>query len=293
MTVLGIHPIAPHEGESEGPDNSSETRRWRIDVSSKSDTVSTIIASGVLPTKYDPLPDNIFLTLRRLSLRHHDSSPYSWIATGFYSSVPISQREQDKQSNPNPLNRPATRRWSTTQYRVAVEKDTAGEAVVNSAGDYYDPPPEKDSSRWHVNITKNVSSVPPYIIDYQDAINDEEIEIGGLTIPAKVAKIQAIEISDLMTENNVTFYQFSYTIEFNKDTWVLSLLQQGLRQKKSGDATVRIPCEDDNGDPVTSPVLLDADGYQLADPAVSNGVYVDHDVYEEKDFSVLPGIEDS
>lgn len=293
MSVLAIYPIAPRSAESEGPDNSKATRRWRIDVSSKLDTEQTIKASGVLPSQYEPLPDNVFMTLRKLSLQHHSESPLSWVATGEYSSAPLSQKEREKQDNPNPLNRSATRRWSTTQYKVPVEKDIEGNAVVNTAGDAYDPPPEKDSSHWSVTITKNVSSVPAFIIDYQDAINDDEIEIGGLTVPAKMAKIQAIEIGDLMEENNVSFYQFSYTIEFNKDTWVLSLLQQGLRQKKSGDATARLPCVDDDDDPVTSPVLLDADGYQLADPQASSGVYVDHDVYEEKDFTVLPGIEDA
>lgn len=293
MAVLAIYNIAPRSGESEGSDNSTVNRRWRIDVSSKLDTESTILASGVLPNRYEPLPDNIFLTLRKLSLQHHDESPLSWIATGHYSSAPIPQKEREKQDNPNPLNRSATRRWSTTQYKVPVEKDIEGNAVVNTAGDAYDPPPEKDSSHWSVTITKNVSSVPAFIIDYQDAINDDEIEIGGLTVPAKMAKIQAIEIGDLMEENNVSFYQFSYTVEFNKDTWVLSLLQQGLRQKNEIDGTGRLPCVDEDGDPVTSPVLLDADGIQQTDPAKIGAVFVDHDVYEEKDFTVLPGIEDA
>lgn len=292
MSVLAVHPIAPRSGESEGPDATTATRMWRVDVSSSLDTETTIYASGLLPSRYDPLPENGFLTLRRISLRHHDDTPLAWVATGTYSSAPADKRDQDKQAFPNPLNRPATRRWSTTQYRVPVEKDTSGEAVVNYAGDYYDPPAEKDSSHWSVTITKNVASVPSFIIDYQDAINNDEITVGGLTVAAKVGKIQVIDIGEQMEENGVVFYQFSYTIEFNKDTWVLSLLQQGLRQVNPFDATARLPCLDDNDEPVTSPVLLNADGEQIADPATDNAVFRDHDVYEEKDFSVLPGIDD-
>lgn len=291
MGVLAVHPIAPRSGEAEGPEAITAVRKWLVHVSSSLDTEHTIYASGLLPVRYAPLPENGFLTLRRISAAHHGSTPLAWVVTGTYSSAPIDRREQDKQDF-GPLDRPATRRWSTVQYREAVEEDVDGNAVVNTAGDLYDPPPERDTANWTVTITKNVASVPPFIINYQNTLNDDDISIGGLTVAEGLAKINAIEIGDKMNESGVDFYQFSYTLEIKKAGWDLRLLQQGLRQKNEIDGTGRIPCVDNNGRPVSSPVLLDIDGIQQTDPAKISAVYVSHEIYESKDFSVLPGIDD-
>ena len=292
MAVVGIAQIWPRRGESEGPDASSATRRWRIQTDNRYDTEHIVYAAGVLPNRHDPLPENGFLTARRIRLEQRSDTPYFWEATVEYSSAPMDREEQEKEDFPDPLDRPAIRRWGTVQYREAVEKDRFGNAVVNTAGDLYDPPPERDVSNWTVTITKNVASVPDFVIDYQNTVNDDDITIGGLSVAAGQAKMQSIEIGEEITESGSTYYQFSYTLEIKWAGWQLELLQQGLRQVDPADDSKRIPCVDKNGDPVTSPVLLDADGEQIATPLTTAAVYVEHEIYWREDFSKLPGIED-
>src|SRR5581483_6338239 len=69
---------------------------------------------------------------RKIDVVQDDSDPNTWLVTV---------------SNPNPLLRPSEIKWSFAQFQRIADVDIYGAAVVNSAGEAFDPPAEKDDSR--------------------------------------------------------------------------------------------------------------------------------------------------
>jgi hypothetical protein len=283
-----------------GLTESSATRRWRVRTDNKLTSWETIqsygISIGKFPNRFDPHPDNGYLTARVIKSENQDDSPFHWIVTVEYSSKPLKEQEREKE-NPDPLDRRAKRTWSTTVYQQRVTQDINGEAVVNSEGDYFPDPPEKDASHWTVTVTKNVSTVPAWILSYNDCpINDDEWEIGGVTVDPGCARLYEIRIGDEQEENGITYMQLSYTVEFRKEGWVQKYLNQGFRIQgtDADDNEVLVHAqiwneEEKQYEKATAPVMIDkAFHVVISRPTPSNVDFMEYDIYEEKDFSVLP-----
>ena len=184
----------------------------------------------------------------------------------------------------NPLLRPPVITWANVQYEEDLLRDIAGRAVLNSAGDYFDPPLKVQRSRWQVSYKRNRASVPSWITNYADAINSDQFVLGALTIKPRCAKLDKIEIGPLQIENDVAFYEVSYTFTLQRESWQPSILDQGLYEVVNGERR-RIR---NAGEPVTEPVLLDGRGRAIEDPAPHKAVFLRHyKAYYELPFSVL------
>lgn len=290
MSVEYIRPMSGREGEFGTITEGRSSRSWLAKCSSRFDDESVVlpwgIGEGILPIPYTSFhPTMPLLLCRKLKWKQDRKSPLHSVVTADYSSEPLNQSDQDQEENP--LSRRAKIRWNTAKYQKAIDRDVDGDAVVNSAGDYFDPPPQVDRSRWTATVQKNLASVPSWIIDYTDAVNDSPFTFQGLSVGTRVAKIMSIEISDQQVENDIPFFVFGYTLEFRPETWKLLVLDQGMRHIFGTD---RFQILDDRSPPrpVTSPVCLDGEGQKLAEPDTENAVFLEFDAYEEKDFSVLP-----
>ena len=302
MTVTSIGEVWPgREYRAAAPDDTSAVRQWLAKTDNKWDTAVTVInygiANGYFPERFSPHPDNAYLTARELRAQQKSDTPLAWDVFCIYQTNPVSQDDIDKDKQPNPLLRPAKVRWGSARYQKPIIKDADGQAIVNSAGDYFDPPPEIDTSRWTATIMKNVAAVPAWLLDYQDCLNDSSITVGGLVVPRGAAKLMQIEISEQQVENDINFYVLTFTLEFlpvqerGVSNWKLSLLNQGYRQLVAGEQRdIMVPDPDDEAIKrrATSPVLLDLDGTVLQNPSPSTAVFLDFFPYPEKDFTVLP-----
>jgi hypothetical protein len=221
----------------------------------------------------------------------------------------------------DPLQIEAKITWRSEQFQKPAVFDLNGYAIVNSAGDPFDPPPERDDSRWVATVVKNLAEVPLWLLDYQDAVNSVPFLIDGLEVEERKAKVQSIEISDWQyhppggNSTNVTsFRQVTIGISFCDDTYDLKVLDQGFNYLKPlytiGGVNVyrsaKITIEDEQGNVTepTSPMPLDGrgqaikeksdepviggDGYPILYPARANSVFLVHRVYKERDFNLLP-----
>lgn len=300
MSVVSISEMFQGRGgDGAGLTDSTARRVWRIRTSDKSDSWQLIanygIAAGHFPRRFDPHPENVYLTCRRLKVENQADSPFHWIATAEYSSAPIRDEAQQREIYPDPVDRPAEIEWSTQPYRKAVDRDRNGKAVLNSAGDRPESPPEKDASHWVCTVTKNLRTVPAWLLDYNDCpINDDDFEVGGVEVEQHKARLYELRIGRKQIENGFEFYPVSMTIEFRKEGWLEKMLDEGFRKKEtdgSGNVTrTHISLADDNGEltKVSSPVPLDGNGQPLADPTVDTAVFIDLDFYEPMDFGALP-----
>lgn len=268
--------------------------QWLAVTNSNFDNESTILAYGyaneILPVPYvSTHPIYPVMLCRGIRVYQDRQAPRKWEIDATYSSQPLTGPEKDQ--TVNPVNRPAKIKWRTQAYRKAVDKDINGRAIVNSAGDYFDPPPEADRSHWVAMIRKNVTAVPAAILGYDNPVNSKGFTIQGLTVAPKVAKLLDIEISDLQVEGEYEFYTFDYALEFRPAGWNLKPLDQGYRYK-SGSDRKNILDNSTPPRPVTSPRLLDGAGNVLANPTTSNAVFLDYEIDDAKDFSILPGLDE-
>lgn len=292
MSVLHMGLMDGEELDAGKATDSSSRLRWRAVTSTNFDRTSTVyqygLDNGILPiawVSYHP-----WLTghlCRNVKVRQQSGEPRHWQIEAEYSTAPSEDQEQQEE---NPLNRPAKRKWRTNKYRQAIDRDVNNQAILNSAGDYFDPPVEVDRSHWTCTVTKNVADVPSYILDYEDAVNNAAITLGGISIAQYTAKIDELDISELKIEGDYEYYEFTYTLEFRREKWQpLKVLDQGMRFK-SGSDRKQIMDNSTPARPVSSPRLLDGAGAVLSNPTPATAVYRDFTVYYAKSFTVLPGV---
>ena len=249
------------------------TRVFRATTSSDFDDANTVVAHASCPRLGNVYPRDIGAWCR--GRRANSVNKRLWIVTATYSSE--REMEEDPGADPPQFT------WSTQQFQKIYVKDRDGKAIVNSAGDPYDPPIEGDDSRWSCTVTRNVASVPSWLLSYKDAVNSEAFTIDGISVNAGSAKLQNIQIGPLQTRNDITFRQLSLTLTF-AESFAVEVLDAGFCYK---DGTEQKRILVDGGEP-TAPVLLDGAGAVLANPTQDNAVYNEHNIYQEKSFSVLP-----
>jgi hypothetical protein len=248
---------------------------------------------GVLPTPYvTSHPDAPDLLCKRLKLDQMRDHPLIWEADAEYSAQPTSELDLQMQEAPNPLSRDAEITWQTTQYQEAAIVDLDGKAFVNSAGDPFDPPVEYQRSRWVMSVTKNLTNVPEWLPDYENAVNSDTFSIEGASFEAYTLRLSGMSISPVKREKIAAgieyFYRVvSFRIEHNRDKWhPLKILDQGFRYVSGNE---RRPILEDNtvatSRPITTPALLDGLGTRLVNPSPTTAKYIERKVYPLKPFN--------
>ena len=289
MTVTLFDEIhSGRQGSSEGLAKTTSSRSWRVVTNNRYDDDVFVIryglSSNLLPQLYSPHPSWRALTARKVTASNQADSPHHFLVTVEYSSAPLDKEDKDKEDNPDPTTRPAVIKWNTVLYREAVEKDVDGDAILNSAGDYFDPPIERDRSNWTCVVRKNLANPPTWLLDYNNCpINSSSFVVDGVNVQQRKARLSMIDIGEKQVENDVNFRTVTITLEFKKEGWQASILDQGLKEVDGG---VLKPITVD-GKSITSPMLLSG-GVHIDAPSPDNAEFLDYDIYDEKDFSVLP-----
>lgn len=187
----------------------------------------------------------------------------------------------------NPTSDPATITWGSEQFQRVVIVDKNGQAVVNSAGDPFDPPIMADDSRRVVTVTKNLANVPTWILTYQDAVNSDTFTVDGVSISAGIAKMQAVTVSTVQSRNATSFRQVTFTMHFNPGGWKAKPLDAGFRQVVYGGGLENIRNPGDDELPA-APVPLNGNGQAEENPSPTNCFPLEFTVYNELAFSSLP-----
>lgn len=214
--------------------------------------------------------------------------------TASYTSNPPAEVFQSLYPN-NPILEPARVFWDSETYQEAATIDINGKLKLNSAGDPFDPPPMKDFNRRTAVVRKNVSMVPPWFLDYENAVNRDAFVLKGLPIPAGKAMCKRTTVSDANIRNGVVFYECTTVIHFSRVGWKSRLADVGFR-KKYFDAITgtykrsNILYQNSSGEYElpAAPVPLNGFGQPLANPDLTNGVFLEFDDYPLKPFGVLP-----
>lgn len=224
----------------------------------------------------DTHPQNPYAFLRRLTPGGTDNRKI-WNVTGEYKQSVLTA------SPDNPLDEPKRVAWSSNTYTEPIVKDNAGEPVVNSAGQPFDPPLTQPRHTLVATITYNSDQFDPNIAaTFEDSVNEDSEEIANLTVPARTARIMEVGATQEFFED-ITYWAVTIKVEIKPETWDKEVLDQGIFEKV-GSETRRMSTDD--GEEVTEPLKLDGNGGKL-DPQTNPPVYLTFKTNEEKDFAPL------
>ena len=204
----------------------------------------------------------------------HTEPRWGWTVTAEYTT----QFERAA----NPTSDPAQISWSSEQFQRVMAQDKDGDAVMNSAGDFFDPPVMIDDSRRVATVKKNLAAVPTWLLDYQDAVNSDAFTIDGVSIAIGQAKMQMVSVEVEQERNGVTFRPVTFTIQFQRDLWKVKVLDAGFRDINGDRIT------SDDGTDVTQPAPLNGSGLVLANPTPATAQFIEFDAYKQRAFSSLP-----
>jgi hypothetical protein len=217
---------------------------------------------------------------------------YQWDVVSEYGPWnPIEHTEDG-----DPAAQPVEIKMNGVNYEQIVDIDIYGNPIVNTAGDYFDPPVTRDQTRCVLEVTRNETGFSPStIFAYANRVNSA-IWNGFPPYTVKIAPPQVVPMWSQFTSE--IYSRISYTFEYDAAGWDKTLLNQGTRYLKygggygGGAGTYRFNARDDKGELVTTPVLLDSLGRLLAQPInASNVVVLTYPIYQRLNFSVL-GMDD-
>jgi len=224
-------------------------------------------------------------TIRYTSLE--SNTPMLWKVEVGYSS----ERNYDPT---DPDNDEVLITFNSEIYQEAVVQDKNGNAIMNSANDPFDPPATIDNNQLIVTISSNHKAIPPWVLDYQNAVNAAAFTVSGLSIGQGNAKVNRITVGSRQVRGTESYYSLSTEMHIKKTGWRLEPLDSGMQQKEIGadnqPTGKLIPIYLADQEIATAPFPLDGNGLADYDSTPATATFLDFQVHDELDFTNLPGI---
>lgn len=224
-----------------------------------------------LPEIGDAHPSDVGAVVRVLNPTQMSDDPLQFEVKVEYSTSIVGGWEL------HPLLRPAHYEWSFLHRTEDGNHTLAGDGIVNSAGQLFDPPVPVDTSLAMLRVTRNESEssfqlytvlLSPNVINHARWPNPMNPDWGQTPMwTAKMADIRAMQVEETYGGQTVRFWQATYEIQFRWDYWQPRLVDQGYAVKIQPDG----PGTDwklqeisgPNGSPLSMPTLLDGRGELL------------------------------
>ena len=201
-----------------------------------------------------------------------DTDGKQWDATATYGPYDAANQPQ------NPTLRPLKITWSSTVREKVLVADSDGNAVLNSAGDPFDPPVVVDEYYPVVTIGRaEMTNDPALNFKYRSAINSD-VFLGADPGTVKCVPIEA----ELAFDQDIGwYYNKTYRFEFDQGGWNKGSLDQGLRSLAGGIVSPIFA----KGVAITEPALLDGSGKAL--PVSGAPVFLDFKRYASLPFAIF------
>jgi hypothetical protein len=266
-------------GRSATNDKGARTysRTFLLEATSQSDGPYAVGSNASLPKIGSPHPEDSDAYCVRL--RIDNSNPWKgWTAIAEYSD--------ERVITENPLDDGVQIDWGSEQFQRPAVFDINGSAIVNSAGDPFDPQLMMDDSRRVVTVEANLPFVPTWILDYQDAVNSDTFNIDGIIVAAGCAKIQSVTVGPVKRRNGIAYRIVRLVIHLQRDGWLLASQDIGFREIAYGGVqNIKNPVDEELPG---APVPLDGAGVSQSNPTAASGVILSFTVYKTRAFASLP-----
>lgn len=232
----------------------------------------------------------------------HDSDAGAWCVgvkpkctSGYVHFHVVCTYSSERELAEDPTDEPALTEWDGEQFQRPLVIDEDGNIACNSAGDPFDPPEMIDDSRLISVTTKNLATVPAWIMEYSNAVNSDSFTLDGVTFAIGAAKMQTPRISKPQSRNGISFREVQITIHYREEGWLSNIIDAGFREyvggsgsgSGSGGVLRNIRNAGDDELPA-APVPLDGNGQALENPGPLNNVAKTYRAYRRLPFSALP-----
>lgn len=205
--------------------------------------------------------------------------------------VEFTPADQEQQNPEDPTTEPPQVRFGFVTEEKIFTQDADGNAILNAAGDPFNPPVKLPVSYPTLTITRNEPTFDAAIAClYKDATNADPI-FGVDHGWAKLNNIQGervwgSEYTNIDGSKGRYYYKVSYELAFNPDGWKTKVLNAGLRELvDDGAGGFKLQAIRVNGQPVTEPYPLDANGKRL--PQGADPVWIEIPNFKEIPFQPL------
>jgi len=251
-------------------------RSWRLTGDEATDTgyglVDDAQTAGALPRQWDELDPEV-PDWRAATLATEETEfPEVHVASWTYKLIV------------DPLAEPAVWRYACGQQEVAIEEDVDEFAMLNSAGDPFDPPPTRPEPYLIMTAVKNMADV-----DANSIVNDYLHHVNSAAF--RGLPIGQVYLADFSASQKykygVHYYETQWTFWARERTWQLRILDCGFRCWPGPPtlANVRYLIRGPDSAPVQSPALLDGTGRQLVPGGTP--VFLTFTICDSVDFNAL------
>ncbi len=228
----------------------------------------------------DAHPIKRYAFLKSLTPKARAGSRLIWDVTGAYEERPDRQPDEAE----NPLEEPTTLSWSSEARSVAESKDKDGKAIVNSAGQQFDPPLTGDRHTLVATLRYNSAVFNPVLgVDFQDSVNEAATTVGNVNINPRQGKILEIGSEERFFEDLI-YWEVTIKVGLRRETWDRVVLDMGIYGLDDDGKIVRLITED--GEEATEPLKLNGSG-KVLDPQTAPAAFRTFRVAKEKNFAAL------
>jgi hypothetical protein len=185
------------------------------------------------------------------------------------------------------------RRFESLQFLPRESLGVDPEGITNSAGQPFDPAPQREVSILTMRINARVKYNllrPERIQRYRDTINSKFL-LGFEDESARLVNFSAMTVPRTTIDFGGELMEWDVGLEWHiKDSWVLRELDRGTMELDDDGKLVQII--DVDGVAVTQPVMLDGEGRAVNNTRPSgtgnqNAVFLEFDVYKKEDHTQL------
>lgn len=202
--------------------------------------------------------------------------------------------------SPNPLTRPPVIEWQVDAEteRFLMDYALTPKNVRNSAGETFDPLPERDKARLSLSYQRNEE--PEFfkrtlfpLMAYEFVVNDDWFTIDGVEVPPYFARLE-IRRAPKVIEGAIEYYAVEYFLKiragmsgYEDQGWRELYLDRGHYEIPPASPNSWRPIRDEDGQIVQEPWPLDGSGGAKPNPDDPPAVLPPFIAYPEVDFSDL------
>ena len=257
------------------------TRAWNVWTDNQYTGAAEVVFSGSIPNYLvpyytDTFADNYALVVKKTAKQ--GQSRRHWIVDVNYSTD-LSKIERTDA----PLEETPEIGWSFASTQVVVEKDRNGAAIVNSAGQPFNPPLTRERYALVLNYSSNVANYDPIVaLDYMDTVNNAPF-YGAQRGQCRLVKWEAQRKVTAIDGAPAFYWNQQIEIHFLRQGWAEELLDRGPKEKVNNQLVGA--SDPDSGLSDTEARLLDGNGRFLSPGG--EPVYRSFDILEERNFATL------
>lgn len=240
-----------------------------------------------VPQKGNHYPGDDFLRVVKRTVKTYQG-PLVYEVTCSY----LHRWGERDESAEDPLIKKPEISWLSAVTNEPIDRDIEGYAIMNSAGEAFDPPITREVYDLVLRYVRNERNFNPRnASEYEGAINSDSF----LGLAEGMVMCTVFDGQKIYDETRGDYYQVTYEFQIRYDGWKRKIFDKGfgeyLGKNEDGSPDWK-EFLDENGHKLSEPAYLDGNGRRLPGETnlvhyLENAVKLEFDLYRKKPFSAL------